>query len=171
MLFKDFNFLNNAITDNQRNFIEEFSGRFEHCDFPSIDTDKVKITNEIDKKDTYLNVSLPHKTEKGFNLSIAMNDKEIIVFFANSHNHFEQFSDGDEWIKEAVNFISLMLQGRFEVQTFYRDNKIFKEKIFYINDNGEQELISSTGYFNIAFFNPFIKVRQEVKRISFIESN
>lgn len=169
--FKDFNSLNNIITDNQRNFIKELSEMFEHYAFPFIATDSVKITNEIDKSGKYINVSLFHKTEKGFDLSIAMNDKEIIVFLADAHHHFDRFSDGDKWIKEAVDFISLMLQGRFEVQTFYRGNKIIKEKIYYTKDNGEKELISSIGYFNIAFFNPFIKARQEVKRISFMESN
>lgn len=168
MYFKDLDFENNGITDNQRGFIKELSEMLEHYDFPLIAIDKAKITNEIDRNDKYLNVSLPHKTEKGFDLSIAMNDKEIIVFFADAHNYFDLFSDGDEWINEAVGFISQMLQGKFEVCTFYRGNKIFKEKIYYTNETGEKELISSCGYFNIAFFNPFIKARQEIKKISFL---
>lgn len=163
MYFKDFNMQSIVATDNQRLFIIKLSVMLEHLCPPLIAEDKVKIAQETDRNGEYLKVSLPHKIKVDFDLWAAVYDIEVIVFFGDAHQHFYE----DEWILDAVSFISKILQGKLEIHTFYKGNKQVKVEMYFINKNREMELISSCTYLNFPLFNPFLKEREEVVKISF----
>lgn len=167
MYFKDLNFQSVVATDNQRRFIKELSEMLEHYAPPLIALYMAKITLEVDKNEEYLKVSLPHKNDESFNLWVAVYDIEVIVFFGDAHQHFEKYGEGNEWIIEAITFILEILKGKLVIHTFYKGDKNIKVKMYFINENGEKELISICSYLNFTFFNPFLKVKEEIQMISF----
>ena len=170
MYFKNFSFSNLA-TDNQRNFIESLSKKLEYFNPPLIDFEEVKITDELDKDVKYLKVTIPHKLNKEINLWIAVYDEEVIVFFSDAHQHFVLFSENKEWIIEAVYFVSQILSGKFQIHTFYKGNKVIKVKTYFIDNNGEKELVSLCGYPTLAMLNPLAKAREKLEIVSFFLNN
>lgn len=166
MYFIDFIF-QISTCDNQRNFIEALSKKLEYINPPLIDFEEVEITDVSDKDGKYLKVTIPHKLNKEFNLWIALYDEEVIVFFSEAHQHFEIYGENKEWITEAVNFVSQILSGKVQIHTFYNGNKVIKVKTYFIDNNGEKELVSSCGYLTLALLNPLAKAREEEEIVSF----
>ncbi|MDV3427532.1 MAG: hypothetical protein LIR50_10915 [Bacillota bacterium] len=170
MYFRDFSF-DNLTTDNQRRFIEALSKKLEYMDPPLIAFEEVKITDVSDKDGKYLKVIIPHKLKKEFNLWIAVYDKEVIVFFSEAHEHFELYGENDEWIIDAVYFVSHILSGKVEIHTFYKGNKVIKVRTYFIDNPREKELLSSCGHLTLMLLNPFARAREETERVSFFPNN
>lgn len=170
MYFRNFSFDNKA-TDNQRRFIEALSRKLEYINPPLIAFEEVKITDVTDKDGKYLKIILPHKSKKEFSLCIAVYDEEIVIFFLDAHEHFEMYGKNDEWIIDAVYFISQIFSGKFEIHTFYKGNKVIKTRTYIIDSIGEKEILSSCSYLTTALLNPFARVREETERVSFFEND
>lgn len=165
MYFYDFDFGDPGMTETQMRFITDLSAVLKQY---NLRQDQVESQKKLDNKEEYFEIKILHKTEQNYNLCIALTATGVIVFFADAHYHFDKFSTDDNWLSEAVRFILHIMQGKMEVHTYYKGNKIFKELIYYCNDDAKKEVVSSSYNFNRALFNPFAKVKVRAVTISYI---
>ena len=170
MYFKDFDF-EKLMTANQISFVEALSRKLEFMDPPLIAYEEIKLAIQKDKHGEYLKIFIPHKKEKKYDLIVKIYDKMIIVYFLNTNKEFKYDRENDninnEWIIEAVYFISEIIKGKYEIHIFYKGNKVTKVKMYTANNIGEKEFVFCSIYVNKSFLNPFAKVREISERISF----
>lgn len=166
MELEDFT-LKNTATSNQTIFIQELLKMIEYYNPPMLSKEQINIIHKSDRRGEYLEISLPHRLEDSFKLWITVYDTEIIVFFNDAHEHFEQYDESNEWILEAVGFLSEVLLGSLETLIYYKGKKAIKVRTYFVNQNGEKELVSSCSFLCLALLNPFQKVRKVMKKVTF----
>lgn len=159
------------MTSNQKRFIEELKRKIDHLDPPLIAEEGMILTHQIDKDGKYMRVDIRHRQEKEFDLWVAVYDSEIIVFFSVAHEHFnlpEEDNESDEWILDAIMFITNILEGRYEIESVYKGNKVVATRVYCVEEGKQREEIGYSIYFSLTLLNPFKISRIESKRISFI---
>ncbi len=159
------------ISHNQEKFVRLLADLLIHFKDLQIESSETLAKIIEDKASKFLELTIPHKIDKEIEITIAVYDEEIIVFYWTGHTHFDpspfEEDEGDYWIEDAVGFISELLQGNFEIVTTFKGDIPTKVVVYYLTENGEKELVSSTRNLNIATFNPLLNKRKVVKRVSY----
>jgi hypothetical protein len=168
LYFDNFN-LQEVSIESGKVFIKKLSDLLASLNPPLIDRKKIKIVCEFNNNDEYIEISIPHRTNRIFDLLIYFDEIESTVQLAYANFHFQEYREDNRRIEDVMTLILKIMQVNIEVNVFYKGEKIVKIKPYFLNDGDKKEPFQCSYWNLLSLINPFLKGHKVVERGSFFQ--
>lgn len=126
-----------------------------------ITVDKNVDQYEISYNDDLLWISKHHPTNSSFDISLSISDNEIILFFNEYHEHYENYSDPkklqEDVAIEAIEALNLLIDSsKIEIVRLFKGSRVFRYILNVTDNDGVEQTFQDliVGWWGFAFFIP-----------------